>query len=173
MLSLPPQYGIYSGGIPVIIYGFLGTSRHLSVGSMSSSYIMISRSFDAFGEKDEQEKIEIMMAMSFFTGITLFLMGLFKSGYLEYLISHTTMNSYLMSAAILVSLEQFAKLLSIKTPNEGDIYLTIKNIITHAKDTHIPTLVFGIIFFFLFFFYCILGNIILKKISYWDFLLCS
>ena len=36
LASLPPVFGLYSSFVPVLLYSFLGTSKHISVGESHS-----------------------------------------------------------------------------------------------------------------------------------------
>ncbi len=45
LASLPPGYGLYTAFFPAIIYFFLGTSRHLSVGAW---YVYIYKTHNTF-----------------------------------------------------------------------------------------------------------------------------
>ena len=39
--SLPPEYGLYSSFVGVVIYTFLGTSKDISIGKEVSSFFSI------------------------------------------------------------------------------------------------------------------------------------
>ncbi len=41
LAGLPPVYGLYSSMFPLLIYPVFGSSRHLSVGPMSITSIMV------------------------------------------------------------------------------------------------------------------------------------
>lgn len=98
LTSLPPVYGLYSTFFPVIIYFFLGTSRHISMGTMAVISIMIGvivdRESEAYvsslqvfnnatsengtGLLDEEEmvKLKVNVAVSVSCLIGLFQLGL-------------------------------------------------------------------------------------------------
>lgn len=46
LASLPPWYGLFSAFFPVVIYFFLGTSRHISVGK-ACVCVLVVQSFYA------------------------------------------------------------------------------------------------------------------------------
>jgi SulP family sulfate permease len=41
LAGMPPIYGLYAGLIPLILYAVLGTSRHLSVGPVALSALLV------------------------------------------------------------------------------------------------------------------------------------
>ena len=43
MIGIPPQYGVYTGCYGCLVYAFLGGSRHVSVGPITTNFLMIAK----------------------------------------------------------------------------------------------------------------------------------
>jgi MFS superfamily sulfate permease-like transporter len=43
MINVPPQYGVYSALYGSFIYSLIGSSRHVSVGPITTNFLMISK----------------------------------------------------------------------------------------------------------------------------------
>lgn len=67
-LSLvPPQYGLYSSSIPLLVYGLLANSRHLATGPAAIIALLVSQRLKFYESEEDRIKISIMMA--FATGL--------------------------------------------------------------------------------------------------------
>ena len=78
MISLPLQKAVISGGIPTVIFSFLG-SRQLSVGPNPSTYIMMADVIDSEYFKNKKEKIEYITCLTFLISCFLVIFGLIRT----------------------------------------------------------------------------------------------
>lgn len=46
LASMPPKYGLYTSLFPVLVYFIFGTSRHVSLGTMALSSLLIHSAID-------------------------------------------------------------------------------------------------------------------------------
>lgn len=59
MAGLPPVYGLYSTIFPVLVYAFLGTSRHLSLGTFPIISMMTNSAIEKLEAKLNQSNLNI------------------------------------------------------------------------------------------------------------------
>ncbi|XP_026858003.2 solute carrier family 26 member 3, tandem duplicate 2 [Electrophorus electricus] len=123
LASLPAWYGLYAAFFPVIIYFFLGTSRHISVGAFPVLSLMIGvvvnrmvpengppANITAFeGLTMNEQRAIVAASLTFLIGIFQLAMGLLQVGFIVIYLSDTLISGFTTAAAahILVSQLKF------------------------------------------------------------------
>ncbi|MGH0128621.1 UNVERIFIED_CONTAM: hypothetical protein FKN15_058450 [Acipenser sinensis] len=137
LASVPPGYGLYSAFFPVLIYFFLGTSRHISVGPFPVLSLMVGSVVtklvpDATGpsansteEMSIEEKLVIVAAsVSFLVRIFQLGLGLLQVGFIVIYLSETLISGFTTAAAIhIMTLESIFT--QITGSNVADIVTSI------------------------------------------------
>ena len=136
LASLPPVYGLYSSFFPVLAYFFLGTSRHISFGTMAVISLLIATVVDRESERlglDEDfsgtnttdplssytkldpiaTKVGIACAVSLLVGIIQTLLGIFKLGVVASFMSMSFVGGFLMGAGFHIAMSQLPFLLGL------------------------------------------------------------
>ncbi|KAK9497120.1 hypothetical protein O3M35_004496 [Rhynocoris fuscipes] len=135
--NVPPVVGIYMAFFPVIIYAFLGTSRHVSMGSfaviclMAGNVVMKYSDPIGFAENINNNSsvtsyspMEVATAVTFLVGIYQVLMYIFRLGIICTLLSETLVSGFTAGAAIHVFSSQIKDILGLKlTPHNGPFKL--------------------------------------------------
>ena len=137
LASLPPVYGLYSSFFPVLAYFFLGTSRHISFGTMAVISLLIATVVDRESERlglDEDfsgtnttdplssytkpdavaTKVGIACAVSLLVGIIQTLLGIFKLGVVASFMSTSFVGGFLMGAGFHIAMSQVPFLLGLQ-----------------------------------------------------------
>ena len=82
LAGLPPIYGLYAGIIPLLLYAFFGTSRHLSIGPTALVSLLVLSGLSAIAEQGTMEFVSLAITTAFIAGIIQILLGLFRLGFL-------------------------------------------------------------------------------------------
>lgn len=144
LAGLPPIYGLYAVTIPLVIYALLGTSRQLAVGPVAMVSLLIASGVGHLATAGTDQYIMLAILLAFMVGIIQFSMGLFKLGFLVNFLSHPVIAGFTSAAAIIIGFSQFKHLLGIKV--SGEKFLDIlSQIIKNIGQTHLSTLIIGII----------------------------
>jgi SulP family sulfate permease len=145
LAGLPPVYGLYSSTIPMIVYAFFGTSRHLSVGPVAIDPILVVAGISVFAQPGSPDYITLAITLALMVGLIQFSLGIFRLGFLINFLSHPVMVGFVSAAAIIIGVSQIKNLVGIEMP--GDQYLqdNIRTLIEHAGNTHLPTLYMGVV----------------------------
>ncbi|XP_074482184.1 chloride anion exchanger-like isoform X2 [Sebastes fasciatus] len=131
LASLPPWYGLFSAFFPVVLYFFLGTSRHISVGPFPVLCLMIGSvvtrlvpdegpptlNITAFeGLTRDEQRVLVASSVSFLAGIMQLAMGVMQVGFVVMYLSDTLVSGFTTAAAvhILVSQLKFVLGLTVK-----------------------------------------------------------
>ena len=88
--NVPPVYGLYSSFFPALMYSFLGTSRHSSVGPFAIvTGVMTGNVIHKVQEELKQQtditasNIEIALMVAFVLGVMLTLGGICRLGFIS------------------------------------------------------------------------------------------
>ncbi|KAI9098695.1 sulfate transporter family-domain-containing protein [Phlyctochytrium arcticum] len=131
LLKIPPIYGLYTASIPLLVYGLLGTSRQIGLGPEALISILVAATIKditgkpdlALGENDDrqQEAIAISIVLAFLVGIFTFLLGFFRLGFLDSVLSRALLRGFILAVAMVVMIDMSDILLGIPaSPPNGN-----------------------------------------------------
>ncbi|KAH1098771.1 hypothetical protein J1N35_015692 [Gossypium stocksii] len=116
LANLEPQYGLYSSFVPPLVYAFMGSSRDIAIGPVAVVSLLLGSLL--------QEEIDssanpvgyrhLAFTATFFAGLTQFILGFFRLGFLIDFLSHAAIVGFMGGAAITIALQQLKGLLGIK-----------------------------------------------------------
>ncbi|XP_070847969.1 chloride anion exchanger-like [Chaetodon trifascialis] len=130
LASLPPWYGLFSAFFPVIIYFFLGTSRHISVGPFPVLCLMIgtvvtklvpeegpAANITGFeGLTRDEQRVLVASSLTFLIGIMQLAMGVLQVGFVVMYLSDTLVSGFTTAAAIHILVSQLKFVLGLEVP---------------------------------------------------------
>uniref|UniRef100_A0A8C4MEX1 Solute carrier family 26 member 3 n=1 Tax=Equus asinus TaxID=9793 RepID=A0A8C4MEX1_EQUAS len=165
LVNVPPSYGLYAAFFPVIIYFFLGTSRHISVGPFPVLSMMVgavvvrvtskpvqggnntSISNDLDSSSDEQ-KVMVAAMVTILSGIIQLLLGVLQIGFVVIYLSESLISGFTTAAAIHVLVSQLKFILQLTVPAHTDpfsIFKVLESVFTQIQKTNIADLVTALI----------------------------
>lgn len=145
---VPSVFGLYAAFAPPLVYFLFGTCRHLSVGPVSVTSVLISSGLakvfpdnpnvdnpnkpvdPAFQDNYNHAAIQV----AFLVGCYYTLIGLLRLGWVvNVLVSPATMSGFITGAVITISLTQVKYILGIKIPHTNGLVQTLKLIFTNLS----------------------------------------
>ncbi len=144
LAGLPPVMGLYAATIPLIIYAFFATSRHLSVGPVAMISLLVFTGVSNLATPGTAEYISYVILLMLMVGMIQFLMGILKLGFMVNFLSHAVISAFTTAAAIIIGLSQVKHLLGIPLSAESTIGL-IWTIINSMVNAHTMTLTIGVV----------------------------
>ncbi|KAL5504605.1 hypothetical protein ACEPAH_7268 [Sanghuangporus vaninii] len=152
LARLSPLAGLFSAAIPGIVYALLGTSRQLNVAPEAALSLLIGQTIQTAIHSDPHEHPHhpdvIGMAISTITtlqvGLFAFLLGFFRLGFIDVLLSRALLRGFITAIAVVISIEQFIPMFGLselehefnpETTVDKFLFL-IRNVTTHE---HRPT----------------------------------
>ncbi|XP_075907549.1 chloride anion exchanger-like [Nelusetta ayraudi] len=156
LASLPPSYGLYTAFFPMLTYFFLGTSRHISVGSFPVLSLMIGavvtrlvpeENFTDMTEMNQQ-RVMVASSMTFLVGIFQLAMGLLQVGFIVVYLSDTLVSGFTTAAAIHILVSQLKFILGLDVKGLSGILsliYTLENVFGKITGTNICDLVMSIV----------------------------
>ncbi|KAK4405099.1 Sulfate transporter 1.3 [Sesamum angolense] len=134
LANLDPQFGLYSSFVPPLIYAIMGSSRDIAIGPVAVvSLLLGSMVQKEIDPKHKPEYQRLMFTATFFAGVTQFLLGFFRLGFLIDFLSHAAIVGFMAGAAITISLQQLKGLLGVKTfTKKTDIVSVMRSVWTNV-----------------------------------------
>uniref|UniRef100_A0A8C6S9L5 Solute carrier family 26 member 3, tandem duplicate 2 n=1 Tax=Neogobius melanostomus TaxID=47308 RepID=A0A8C6S9L5_9GOBI len=162
LASLPPWYGLFSAFFPVIIYFFLGTSRHISVGPFPVLCLMIGSVVTRIvpdegpamnitglgGLTRDEQRVIVACSVSFLAGIMQLAMGLFQVGFVVMYLSETLVSGFTTAAAVHILVSQLKFVLGLTVPGiSGPFALiyTLEIIFNKITSTNVCDVVIALV----------------------------
>ncbi len=142
--GLPPIYGLYTALAPVVIYAFLGSSRHLQVGPAAILSLIVASGIMPLAGGDPDRYISLAILLSLMAGAIQFSLGAARLGFLANFLSHPVLRGFTMAAAIVIGLSQMKHLLGIEISSSNLVVDTVLGIADRASAIHVETLGIGV-----------------------------
>jgi len=144
LAGLPPVYGLYASTVPLIIYAFFGTSRHLSVGPVAIDSMMVAAGVGAMALAGSPEYISLAITLALLVGFIQFTFGAFRLGFLINFLSRPVILGFTSAAAIIIGLSQFELMLGINVQDEQLLHEIIQSLVAGLAHIHLLTLIIGV-----------------------------
>jgi sulfate permease, SulP family len=144
LAGLPPIVGLYTGILPVLVYGLLGSTRILTLGPTAITSVMILSSIGGLAEPNTLEFYSLSLTLALTLGIVYLLMGLLRLGFVVNLLSQSVLEGYVNAAASIIAISQIKNLLGIVIPRSAQPAETLLQTILYAHQVHIPTVLLGV-----------------------------
>ncbi|XP_007942565.1 chloride anion exchanger [Orycteropus afer afer] len=162
LVNIPPSYGLYAAFFPVIIYFFLGTSKHISVGPFPVLSMMVgavvmrlvpeaNEATDSLLTNDTEvvdQKVMVAATVTVLSGIIQLAMGALQIGFVVIYLSDSLISGFTTAAAIHVLVSQLKFILQLSVPAHSDpfsIFKVLQSIFSQIEKTNIADLVTSLI----------------------------
>uniref|UniRef100_A0A8C7J2N2 Solute carrier family 26 member 3 n=1 Tax=Oncorhynchus kisutch TaxID=8019 RepID=A0A8C7J2N2_ONCKI len=159
LASLPPWYGLFTAFFPVIVYFFLGTSRHISVGAFPVLSLMVGAvvtrlvpdegppvNITGFeGLTIDEQRVMVAASVTFLMGIMQLAMGLLQVGFIVMYLSDTLVSGFTTAAAVHILVSQLKFVLGLVVPGLSGPLSIVYKIFVQIEKTNVCDLVTSIL----------------------------
>ncbi len=142
LAGLPPQVGLYASMLPLMAYTLFGTSRTLAVGPVAVVSLMTAAAAGAIAAPGSAEYIGAALALAMMSGMFLFLMGLFRLGFVANLLSHPVVSGFITASGILIATSQLKHILGISAEGQT-LPRLLSSLAASIGSVNLPTLIVG------------------------------
>ncbi|MEK6592931.1 MAG: SulP family inorganic anion transporter [Pseudomonadota bacterium] len=132
--GLPPEYGLYAAMVPAVIAALFGSSWHLVSGPTTAISIVIYSTMSGVAEPGTPKYIELVLMLTFLTGVFQIAMGLARMGALVNFISHTVIVGFTAGAGLLIAGTQIQHFFGLQMPRGISFAETIQQFLMHIPD---------------------------------------
>ena len=143
LAGLPPEAGLYSAMIGLLVYVIFGTSRQLSMGPTSALSILIGSTLGSLLIVNAGQYALIASLIAVMVGVFALISWVFRLGFIVRYISKTVLVGFVAGLALFIASGQLPILFGISGAS-GNFFQRISYLILHIYQTNFATLVVGV-----------------------------
>ncbi|KAH9888425.1 sulfate anion transporter [Cubamyces lactineus] len=148
LAKLSPVTGLFSAAIPGIVYALLGTSRQLNVAPEAALSLLVGQAVDEIMHSDPHThpvdpnatSLAISTIITFQVGLISFLLGLFRLGFLDVVLSRALLRGFVTAVAVVIMTEQLIPMFGLTNLEHvlqpkstlDKLFFLVENVFTHA-----------------------------------------
>ncbi|HVL09278.1 MAG TPA: SulP family inorganic anion transporter [Burkholderiaceae bacterium] len=132
--GLPPEFGLYTAIVPVILAALFGSSWHLVSGPTAALSIVLFATLSPLADPGSAHYVTLAMTLTFLVGILQLAMGLARLGSLVNFISHSVVIGFTAGAGILIAVSQFKNFLGLSIPSKAGFIETLQGVFQNLGD---------------------------------------
>ena len=144
LAGLPPEMGLYSSILPLVLYGVFGTSRTLAVGPVALVSLMVAGTIGELAQTMPERVPEAPLALALLVGLISVVMGLLRVGFVVNFISHHVISGFTSAAALIIGLSQLKHLMGVDIPRTHNVVRLLGDAFTQISNTNVASLSIGI-----------------------------
>jgi SulP family sulfate permease len=129
--------------MPQLVYSFMGTSRHLSVGPVAMDSLLVASGLGALNIAGISNYIAMAIVLTFFVGTLQLTLGILKMGFLVNFLSTPVISGFTSAAALIIGLNQLSNFLGANIEQASKLHELTGNIFSRLGQTHLYTLLMG------------------------------
>lgn len=114
--GLPPEYGLHTAIVPVMISALFGSSWHLVSGPTAALSIVIFSTISPQAVPGSAQYLSLVFTLTFMIGMLKLLMGVARLGFLVNFISHSVVIGFTAGAAVLIVASQLKNFFGVSAP---------------------------------------------------------
>ncbi|MEE9363300.1 MAG: solute carrier family 26 protein [Cellulophaga sp.] len=134
--GLPPVYGLYASLLPVLVYAFLGTSRHIAIGPVAMDSLLVGVGLGALAITGVENYIMMAIFLSFMVGAIQLLLGVCRMGFLMNFMSKPVISGFTSAAALIIIFSQLKHLLGTNIERSNKFHELISNAFSKLGETN-------------------------------------
>jgi len=142
--GVPPQTAFYAAPIGLLAFAIFGSSRQLVVAVSAIIATMSFATVSLIAVPNTPEFILLTAALAVLAGLISILAGLLKMGRVAQFFSESVMVGFISGLALVIIVKQLPKLLGIEG-GDGNFWQRLYDVITHLPETHLLTLIVGMV----------------------------
>ena len=142
--GVPPQTAFYAAPIGLLAFAIFGSSRQLVVAVSAIIATMSFATVSLIAVPNTPEFILLTAALAVLAGLISILAGLLKMGRVAQFFSESVMVGFISGLALVIIVKQLPKLLGIEG-GDGNFWQRLYDVIIHLPETHLLTLIVGVV----------------------------
>jgi len=132
--------GLYTSTVPALVYALFGTSKELAYGPVALVALVVERGLSPLAEPGTAEYESKVYLTTLLVGVLFVLVGALRLGFVVHFFSKPVLSAFISGSALIIVSEQCKHLLGVSFPRQTQFYGTLRQLLVHLVDTHLPTL---------------------------------
>ena len=143
--GLPPEYGLYTAIVPVIVAALFGSSLHLVSGPTAALSIVIFATISPLAAPGSAAYVQLVLSLTFLCGVLMLAMGLARLGFLVNFISHSVVIGFTAGAAVLIAVSQLKNFFGVSAATSASFIETLSRFVQALPQTNPYVLSVGVV----------------------------
>ncbi|KAI9275925.1 sulfate transporter family-domain-containing protein [Phascolomyces articulosus] len=149
LAGFPPEFGLYSCFVGLVIYPFVGTSKDINIGTTAISALFLSQVLTSVQSTPQYQSgvwtdQQFAVTMAFLSGIITLALSFFRLGFLFDFISQPALGGIMTGSAVTIVISQLGKILGVHVSTRDSPFMILVNILKNIRHTSYDA-VFGIL----------------------------
>lgn len=144
LAGLPPEIGLYSVTLPLLVYALLGTSRQLAVGPVAVVSLLTASALAPIAAEGTSQYLAAAALLAIMVGVANLALGVARMGWITNLLSHPVLVGFTAAAAIIIGTSQAKHVLGVSIPRTESFTETVVELVRALGDVHLLSLVIGV-----------------------------
>ena len=140
LAGVSPVVGLYAASIPTILYAWLGASRHMAMGPVALTSLLVASGLSGHATPGTPEYDALAVVLTTMVGLIFLVMGLLRAGIFVNFLSYPTVLGFNAGAALLTAGSQLSSYFGIardSVPNATATYPW--PVFAHLGRAHLTT----------------------------------
>lgn len=142
--GMPPQTAFYAAPVALLLYAIFGTSRQLVVAVSATIATMSAAAIIPLAAAGSPEYAALTAGLAILAGLVSILAGVFKLGRVASFFSESVLAGFVTGLALTIAIKQVPKLFGLEG-SSGNFWERLYDIFIHLDETHLLTLLIGLI----------------------------
>ncbi len=131
LAGMPPVVGLYSGALPPVLAALFASSPYLQTGPVAITALLTFGALSTLASPGSPEYVTLGITLAAIVGVFRVLLGLFRAGWLAYLMSQPMLLGFIPAAGILIAGSQLPKTLGGESPPLGNEIVEAAWVLVH------------------------------------------
>ncbi|KAI5776490.1 sulfate transporter family-domain-containing protein [Geopyxis carbonaria] len=163
---LPPEFGLYSSFVGVLLYWFFATSKDITIGPVAVMSTLVG---NIVADVPVADRPHVASALALISGCIVFALGIFRLGFIVDYIPLTAIAAFMTGSALNIAVGQVPTMMGIKGFNTREsTYKVFINTLKHLGRTKIDAAMGLTALFFLYLLRWVFTSFLVKKFPRWQ-----
>ena len=122
--GLPPEFGLYTAIVPVLVAALFGSSLHLVSGPTTAISLVVFSQVSGLHAPGDPEYVRMVLTLTFLAGMVQLGLGLARLGAVINFVSHSVVVGFTAGAAVLIITSQLGHFFGIRDLPRGEFLET-------------------------------------------------
>ncbi len=145
LAGLPPQYGLFSAIVPVIVAALWGSSWHQVSGPTNTMALAVFAIVTPLAIPGSDNYIKLVLTLMLMLGLIELALGVARLGAMVNFISNTVIVGFTAGAGILIIVGQLANFFGVTIAADADIVETMARLVLQWRNIDAATLSVGLV----------------------------